>query len=143
MRELGEGMRRIYELMRSNDLGPPQLLSENNAFSITLHHSFIYTQEERLWLDQFSALDLSREQKTLVRLGYGGRLVSPREIWDAVGIVDTDYYRKLIESLTRLRVLKRTVRRDDVVRVSKTARGTKRALVSTSSSRRHRSCRRS
>jgi ATP-dependent DNA helicase RecG len=34
MRELGEGMRRVYELMDLNDLTPPTLESRNNEFSI-------------------------------------------------------------------------------------------------------------
>ena len=109
MRELGEGIRRIYELMNLNDLTSPELYSDNNIFSITLYHKYIYSQEEKIWLSSFSNFNLSREQKTIVRLGYNAHIISPHEIWDAVGIVDTDDYRQLLESLRELDILYRSV----------------------------------
>jgi len=105
MRELGEGIRRMFELMKSNDLTPPELNADHNIFSITLHHKYVYTPEQKLWLDSFSNFNLSREQKTIVLLGYNKHNISPREIWDAVGIVDTEYYRQLIASLQKLGIL--------------------------------------
>ena len=50
MRELGEGMRRMFEVMRSNDLKPPALMTDNNVFSVTLHHEYIYSREQKIWL---------------------------------------------------------------------------------------------
>ena len=105
MRELGEGIRRMFELMRQNELTPPEFLSSANSFSVTLHHKTIYTEQQRLWLEQFESYGLDREQKAIVVLGIGGNLVSPQDIWDSLGIVDTEHYRKLIESLQRLGVL--------------------------------------
>ena len=111
MRELGEGIRRIHELMTSNDLTPPELRAEPDGFSISLQHRHLYSDEEKLWLEQFALLKLDREQKTVVRLGYNGHVVSAKEIWEAVGIIDTDAYRRLIESLMRRGVLKAKVTR--------------------------------
>jgi ATP-dependent DNA helicase RecG len=109
MRELGEGMRRMFELMKSNDLTPPDLFADNNVFSITLHHKYTYTRDQKLWLDAFANCNLTREQKTVVLLGHNKHVISPKEIWDAVGIVDTEIYRQLLESLVRLGILE-TVR---------------------------------
>lgn len=111
MRELGEGIRRIYELMNSNDLTAPDLFSDNNIFSITLHHKYIYSPEVKIWLDNFNKFNLNREQKIVVRLGYNGHIISPQEIWDIVGIVDTDEYRQLLESLQKLDILHRDMNR--------------------------------
>lgn len=119
MRELGEGMRRIHELMTLNDLTPPELRAEPDAFSISLQHRYLYSDEEKLWLDQFAEFKLTREQKTVVRLGYNNHVISAKEIWEAVGIIDTDVYRQLIESLMRMGILISKVRRQ---RVSKLAR---------------------
>jgi ATP-dependent DNA helicase RecG len=105
MRELGEGIRRMFDLMKSNDLTPPEITADNNVFSVTLHHRYVYTPEQKLWLDSFDRFNLSREQKTIVLLGYNNHMISPREIWDAVGIVDTEYYRQLIVSLQELGIL--------------------------------------
>lgn len=109
IRELGEGMRRMFELMKSNELVEPQISSPNKSFIVTLFHKFIYTKEEKIWLDSFSEFDLTREQKTVVNLGRNGRLISPKEIFDSVGIVDTEKYRQLVASLQQLGILQ-TVR---------------------------------
>jgi ATP-dependent DNA helicase RecG len=105
IRELGEGIKRIFELMKSNDLVKPKIESPNKSFIITLYHKFVYSKEEKLWLENFSDIELTREEKTVVRLGVGGELVSPKLIWDNVGIVDTDAYRQLIESLRKKGIL--------------------------------------
>lgn len=109
MRELGEGIRRIFDLMKKNELTAPDFHTSANSFRVTLHHKPIYSAEELLWLGQFSSLDLNREQKALVVLGRGGTLVAPQDIWDNLGIVDTERYRQLVSSLQKLRILKSEV----------------------------------
>ena len=109
IRELGEGMRRMFELMNRNELVPPKIESPNKSFVITLFYKFIYTKEEKIWLENFKNLDLSREQKTVVKLGINGRLISPKEIFDHVGIVDTDYYRQILEDLRKMGILESKV----------------------------------
>lgn len=109
IRELGEGIRRMFDLMNKNELVPPKIESPNKSFIVTLFYKHIYTKEEKIWLDSFKHLDLSREQKTVVKLGINGRLISPKEIFDHVGIVDTDYYRQILEDLRRLRILESKV----------------------------------
>lgn len=105
MRELGEGMRRIYDLMHSNELAPPQLESTTDGFSITLTNKAMYSQNDLLWLSQFDDFDLDRKQKAIVLLGQGGRIFSAANVWDAVGIVDTEDYRKLVDSLLKMGIL--------------------------------------
>lgn len=105
MRELGEGIRRMFELMRQNELIPPELSTDGNSFCVTLKHNTIYDQQQTLWLQEFEAFHLSREQKAIVVLGQGGKLVAPQDIWDSLGIVDTDRYRQLIKSLQVLGII--------------------------------------
>ena len=109
MRELGEGMRRMFEVMRSSELTPPDLSSDSDSFSVTLRHSTIYNSSQQLWLDQFNSLGLNREQKAIVVLGIGGNVIAPQEIWDNLGIVDTEHYRQLIHSLQQLHILRSEV----------------------------------
>jgi ATP-dependent DNA helicase RecG len=115
MRELGEGMRRIFKLLKDSDLTPPTLVSTTDRFSITLSQQLIYTEKEKLWLDNFNGFALSRAEKTVVRLGYDNHIISPQEIWDSCGIVDTENYRQIIENLYRLHILKRAKKHDDVI----------------------------
>src|SRR5215212_7824814 len=125
MRELGEGIRRIYELMSQNDLTEPDLSSDTTTFRIALHHRFIYPQEVKLWVDAFAEHELTRDEKTVVRLGYDGHVISPQEIWDAVGIVDTDYYRQLLESLREKNLLYRKISANKAFQVAKNKRTSK------------------
>jgi ATP-dependent DNA helicase RecG len=112
IRELGEGIRRIFELMRTNDLVKPKIESPNKSFIVTLYYKYVYSKEERLWLDNFEELNLTREQKTVVRLGIGGRLISAHEIFENVGIKDTEDYRLLLESLKKLGIFESIISSD-------------------------------
>lgn len=107
--ELGEGIRRMFDLMKSNELIPPKIESPNKSFIVSLFYKFIYTKEEKLWLDNFERFELTREQKTVVTLGIDGRLISPKQIFDNVGIVDTEEYRQIIQSLQDLGILRSEV----------------------------------
>lgn len=119
IRELGEGIRRMFELMKSNELVEPQILSPNKSFIVILFYKFVYTKEEKIWLDSFEHFQLSREQKTLVKLGINGRLISPKEIFDNVGIIDTEVYRQLIYSLQKLGILVSIVPKDQAQRLAR------------------------
>lgn len=111
MRELGEGMRRIYDLMQKNELAAPELTSNHDSFSITLTNRAMYTAEDNLWLSQFEDFSLDRQMKSVILLGRDGQVFSAASIWDAVGIVDTEDYRKLVESLMDLGILVNAVER--------------------------------
>ena len=128
IRELGEGIRRMFELMKSNELVEPDISSPNKSFIVTLFYKFIYTKEEKLWLDNFSDFNLSREQKTVIKLGINGRLVSPKEIFDNVGIVDTDKYRELVESLYDVGILKREISSSQAQTLAKKKRISKKSI---------------
>ncbi|WP_081974617.1 ATP-binding protein [Novilysobacter arseniciresistens] len=112
MRELGEGMRRIYELMNVNELAPPNISSSSSGFKIVLTHRPLYSERDQLWLSQFDQMDLDREQKAVILLGRDGRVFSVQQIWDAVGIVDTEHYRKLVDGLMRGGALIKTIGTD-------------------------------
>lgn len=128
MRELGEGIRRIYELMKTNDLQAPHIESKNKSFKVQLSQKLVFSKEEKLWLDNFDKLNLTREQKTVVRLGTNGTLFSPDDIWEAVGIVDTDKYRQLLESLRELGILQRNFDRNKAFLVAKKTRTSKKQI---------------
>ncbi|MDX2305388.1 MAG: ATP-binding protein [Microscillaceae bacterium] len=119
IRELGEGIRRMFELMKSNELVAPEISSPNKSFIVILRYKFIYTKEEKLWLAHFEGLQLSREQKTVVKLGINGRLISPKEIFENVGIVDTDVYRELINSLQKLGILVSKVPKSEAQKIAR------------------------
>lgn len=128
IKELGEGIKRIFELMQSHDMVKPKLESPNKSFIVTLFYRFIYTKEEKYWLDSFNHLNLSREQKTILRLGVNGRFISAREIFEALHIVSEDHYRQLIESLRKLGLLTNTLSQAQVSNLKKQYGGSRRAV---------------
>lgn len=105
MREVGEGMRRIFELMRSNELLEPELNTAPDTFTVTLSNKTLYSNEHLLWLENFYRFELTREQKSIIVLGYNSKHIAPNDIWTALGIVDTDYYRQVIYSMQKLGLL--------------------------------------
>ncbi|WP_374461894.1 ATP-binding protein [Chryseobacterium taeanense] len=128
IRELGEGIRRIHELLKSNDMVDPVLESRNKTFSITLFYKHVYSPEEKLWLEEFDSLLLSREQKTVVRLGLNGRLISAKEIFETVGIVDEKEYRELIESLRIHGILSTTMSSNEASKYKNKYGGSRKAV---------------
>jgi ATP-dependent DNA helicase RecG len=99
MREIGEGMRRIFGLMREHDLVPPELYSEANRFSIILRHKSVFSDSDQRWLDGFRPLRLTREEMLVALLGRDGNLISPQQIWDTLDLVDTSVYATIVEQM--------------------------------------------
>ena len=118
MRELGEGMRRIFELMISNELAPPEIKTQENTFILEMHHKTIYSTEEQLWLSNFEIYKLLNEEKSIVILGRGGALISTQDIIDRVGIIDIEHYRKLVYSLQKHGILLSEVSKSNAKRIA-------------------------
>ena len=109
VRELGEGMRRMFGEMENNEMIEPRISSPNKSFIVELSHKSVYSDAEKLWLDNFQGLSLTREQKAVIRLGMNGRLISPKEIFDSVSITDTQEYTLLVTNLINLGILNRVI----------------------------------
>ena len=101
MRELGEGMARMFDAMEQRDLIPPELSSEAGQFIVRLHHESIFSQRDQLWLEGYSPFWLSRDEQRVMLIGRDGHAITPRAIRTALNVVDTEDYRKIVESLQR------------------------------------------
>lgn len=112
MREVGEGVRRMFELMSAKELEPPRFETSSSTFSVTLTNSLIYTREHLIWLDNFSHLNLVKDEKTVIVLGYDEKPISANDIIRSVGIVDIEDYRKLVHNLQEKGILAATMDRN-------------------------------
>ncbi len=101
MREMGEGMKRIFASMRRSDLVDPKLQNERKHFIVTLYHRSIFSPKDIQWLDGFCDFDLTKDEQRVMLLGRDGRLLSTSEIMETVGYVDTEEFRALFEDLRR------------------------------------------
>lgn len=73
-------------------------------------------------------MQLTREQKTVVRLGVNGRLISAKEIFETVGIVDEKVYRELLQSLRKLGILQTTMSSNEATKLIKKYKGSRKAV---------------
>jgi ATP-dependent DNA helicase RecG len=67
MRELGEGIPRMFDVMEEEGLYPPEFRLEADViFTAVLRNTPVYSLETRRWLRQFEHLGLSGNQKRLL-----------------------------------------------------------------------------
>lgn len=109
MRELGEGMKRIFELMAENELSQPVLAGDTTSFSITLTHKSVFSARQEQWLGMFDDTSLSSLQKKIVVLGMEDREISPAEIYKAMNTDDRNTYDKEVTGLRTRKILVETM----------------------------------
>jgi ATP-dependent DNA helicase RecG len=105
MRELGEGMRRMFEAMEQNDLEKPQLVSSGSSFSVVLSNRSVFNQREEDWLGLFNSFELSRLQKRIVVAGIDGKELSPEDVYRAMNTEDRDTYDLEVTGLRKSNLL--------------------------------------
>lgn len=106
MRELGEGMKRIFELMSENELARPILYSNGLWFSVTLNNKTIYSQKQQEWLNSFSKYTINNNQKKIPLLGIDDKEISPADIQNALNTKDLLTYNTEVTELRTKGVLR-------------------------------------
>jgi len=79
MRELGEGVPRMFEVMEREGLKPPEFRMEGGAiFTVILRNTPVYSPETLRWLKQFEGQGLNPNQKRLLAYAHAhaGRFTS-------------------------------------------------------------------
>lgn len=99
MREMGEGMKRIFTLMQENALKRPQLYSNSVWFTVSLFNESVYTPAQRAFLALFGAQALSTKQKNILVRGMQKPELSPRDIYEAMNTADRDTYDREVTDL--------------------------------------------
>lgn len=105
MRELGEGMKRIFDLMNESELQKPVLYSNGLWFSVTLNNKTIYSTKQHEWLSLFLKYDLNNNQKRIVLLGVDDREISPADIKNALNTEDLLTYNREVTELRNKGIL--------------------------------------
>lgn len=130
VREMGEGVVRILEVMRSNSMTEPEFLSHRGTFTVALHNRSMYSESVRLWLSNFDHFSLTDAQRAVIALGYEGNEFSTQDVIDRLGIVDTDEIREVTTPIRSLGILVRTKDGAAMYRYAKERRVPKRAVPS-------------
>lgn len=108
MRELGEGIRRIFSLMEKDELTKPELVSDKTSFKVVLSNKTVYSARQEAWLDLFSKFGLSANQKKIVVLGIDDKIISKNDITKALNTTDRDIYDKAVTPLRKQDILIQT-----------------------------------
>lgn len=105
MRELGEGMKRIFAAMLEQEFEKPRLYSNTHSFTVTFTHRSVFSQQQQHWLEQFGQFDLTPLQRRIVVLGMAERAISRRDIVQAMRTDDRDTYDRAVTYLRKNRIL--------------------------------------
>jgi len=99
MREMGEGMKRIFTLMLENELQKPKLYSNTVWFTVTLFNKSDFTPLQQEFLKLFNNFKLSSPQKRILVTGMDNNELSPFDIYSAINSRDRNTYDKEVTSL--------------------------------------------
>ena len=105
MRELGEGVKRMFTIMRNIDRKPPELYSNTNWFTIKFFSEPVYTPTQQEFLDKFAQFHLTNNQKRIVLSGINGARIAQADIYEAMNTKDRDTYDREVTGLRILGIL--------------------------------------
>ena len=90
LREMGEGVPRMFQEMETYGLHPPELSIEGFVFTVTLRNAPVYDEATLRWLNQFNHSQISLRQRRLLAYAYcHGKTFSTAE-YERIAEVDRD-----------------------------------------------------
>ncbi|MFQ5681983.1 MAG: ATP-binding protein [Candidatus Binatia bacterium] len=105
MREIGEGIPRIFQEMEHYVLRPPEFSTEGFFFIVTLRNTPIYDDATLQWLNQFGISRINFRQRRLLVYAYShGKSFSSAD-YQTVGEVDRDTAYREIRSMIKLGIV--------------------------------------
>lgn len=114
MRELGEGIPRMFEVVEREGLHPPEFRLEGGRFVVTLRSTPVYRPETMRWLQRFEGKGLSRNQIRLLAYAHerGNQFTS--RAYQKLVRVDPYIASKDIQDLIRKGIVRRNQSRGRV-----------------------------
>jgi ATP-dependent DNA helicase RecG len=101
LREMGEGIPRIFEEMEHHGLQPPEFSAEGFFLVVTLRNTPIYDDETLRWLNQFPISQINSRQRRLLAFAYcHGKTFSTAE-YERLAEVDRDLAYRDIRALVK------------------------------------------
>lgn len=102
LREMGEGIPRMFQEMEHHGLRPPEFAIEGFFFTVTLRNTPIYDEGILRWLHQFGTSTINFRQRRLLAYAYShGKSFSTSD-YQRVAEIDRDTAYREIRALVRL-----------------------------------------
>jgi ATP-dependent DNA helicase RecG len=90
LREMGEGIPRMFQEMEHHGLQAPEFSTEGFVFTVTLRNTPIYDDATLRWLNQFGTANVNSRQRRLLAYAYShGKSFSTMD-YQRVGEIDRD-----------------------------------------------------
>ncbi|MDH3442600.1 MAG: putative DNA binding domain-containing protein [Deltaproteobacteria bacterium] len=101
LREIGEGVPRMFEEMEQHGLQPPEFSTEGFFLVVTLRNRPVYDEQTLRWLNKFSASQINWRQRRILAYAYcHGKTFSTAE-YERVTEVDRDMAYRDIRGLVK------------------------------------------
>jgi ATP-dependent DNA helicase RecG len=101
LKEMGEGIPRIFQEMEHQGLHPPEFSTEGFVFVVTLRNTPIYDEDTLRWLNQFPRAQINFRQRRLLAYAYcHGKTFSTAE-YERIAEVDRDAAYREIRSMVK------------------------------------------
>ncbi|MGH7772537.1 MAG: ATP-binding protein [Candidatus Binatia bacterium] len=105
LREIGEGIPRMFHEMEHHGLRAPEFSTEGFFFTVTLHNTPIYDEATLRWLNQFGRSTINFRQRRLLAYAYShGKSFSTAD-YQKVGEVDRDTAYREIRAMVKLGIV--------------------------------------
>jgi ATP-dependent DNA helicase RecG len=90
LREMGEGIPRMFQEMEHHGLHAPEFSTEGFVFTVTLRNTPVYDDATLRWLNQFGTANVNSRQRRLLAYAYShGKSFSTMD-YQRIGEVDRD-----------------------------------------------------
>ncbi len=101
LKEMGEGIPRIFQEMEHHGLRPPEFSAEGFLFIVTLRNTPVYDEDTLRWLNQFPAAQINFRQRRLLAYAFcHGKTFSTAE-YERIAEVDRDAAYREIRSMVK------------------------------------------
>lgn len=105
LREMGEGIPRIFQEMEHYGLRPPEFSTEGFIFAVTLRNTPVYDEATLRWLNQFGTATINHRQRRLLAYAYAhGKSFSTAD-YQRVTEVDRDTAYREIRNMVQLGIV--------------------------------------
>ena len=111
MRDLGEGIPRMFEVMEQSYLRPPEFHQDGFMFQVTLRNTPIYDLQTQRWLQQFAEYPLNQRQQRILAYAYQHGNAFTNRAYQKVSEVDRDLAYREIQEMIKVGIVTRSAGR--------------------------------
>jgi len=107
MRDLGEGIPRMFEVMENSYLRPPEFHQDGFMFQVTLRNTPIYDLQTQHWLEQFADYPLNQRQRRILAYARQHGNMFTNRAYQKVSEVNRDVAYREIQEMIGLGIVAR------------------------------------